>query len=269
MKYIKGNSKSPTGILVAFSEVKGENPIEPNAKILAVQVVVSPLSAHQYNYPVVVFPVSAFSDKNHFFKIIDFIGNCDVIQLPDFQIPKNQSDEEYLKERMKMLNEIIQDYVDHYQRKYANTINEQDLAIFDYLLEIGEVNVSKTTSNSSKIKRKKIIEKQVDAKSTLKEIEDLLISYNDENLRKKDSRTLKESKKRGRRKKLKLEDFSPYITFIKKYHPEFDIVNFEKAVQKNDYNLANLYVKKYFAILEERYETAQYFQNRINQLEKK
>lgn len=269
MKYIKGNSKSPTGILVAFSEVKGENPIDPNAKILAVQVVVSPLSAHQYNYPVVVFPVSAFSDKNHFFKIVDFIGSCDVIQLPDFQVPKNLSDEEYLKERMKMLNEIIQSYVDNYQRKYANSINEQDLVIFDYLLDIGEINVSKTTSNPSKIKRKKTIEKQIDARGTLKEIEELLVSYIGKNVATKVSETSKQSKKRGRRKKLKLEDFSPYTTFIKKYHPELDILNFEKAVQKNDYDLANLYIKKYFAILEERYETAQYFQNKINQLEKK
>ncbi|MFN3603291.1 MAG: hypothetical protein ACK4UJ_01135 [Leptonema sp. (in: bacteria)] len=275
MKYIKGNSKSPTGVLIAFSEVIGVNPIEPNAKILAVQVVVSPLSAHQYNYPVVVFPVSAYSDKNHFFKIVEFIGNCDVIQLPDFQIPKNQDKEEYLKERMKILNEIIQEYVDNYQRKYANSIQEQDLAIFDYLLDIEEINLYKTPSKQSKIKRKKYTEKQVDVKTTLKEIEDILISYNNNiqvkklNKKKKPDEEDPKPIRRGRRKKLKLEDFSPYIAFIKKYHPELDIFNFEKAVENNNLNLANLYIKKFYAILDERYETAQYFQNKIQQLEKK
>lgn len=272
MKYIKGNSKSPTGTLIAFSEVKGMNPIDPNAKVLAVQVVVSPLSAHHYNYPVVVFPVSAFSDKEHFMKIVNFIGNCDVIQLPDFQIPKNQSEEEYLKERMQILNEIIQEYVDNYQKKYANAIHEQDLAIFDYLLDIEEIPISKKNYSNSKMKRKKTVEKQTDIKSTLKEMENLLISYtsSSETIKSKKGVSVEDiSKKRGRRKKLKIEDFTPYITFIKKYHPELDIFNFEKAVENNNYNLANLYLKKYYAILDERYETAQFFQNRINQLEKK
>jgi len=79
------------------------------------------------------------------------------------------------------------------------------------------------------------------------------------------TKTVKESNKTV----IRLDEFKPYIAFIKKYHPEIDIINFEKALENNDIKLANLYLHKYYAIIDERYETAQYFQNRINAIKQK
>ncbi|GIX41929.1 MAG: hypothetical protein KatS3mg129_1662 [Leptospiraceae bacterium] len=272
MKYIKGDPKSPSGSLIAFSEVKGYNPIEPDAKILAVHIVVSPLSAHSYNYPVVVFPVSAFNNKSHFFKIVDFIGNCDVIQLEDFKIPENEDQEEYIKKRMKMLNDIVQDYVDAFQRKYANSIQEQDLAIFDYLLDFEQLTLPPKGSLNSKIKKRKKKENPLNLEESLKNLEQLLsnVQRNLESAKSSKKTNIKTARKSSKKSQnIKIDEFKPYITFIKKYHPEIDIINFEKALENNDIHLANLYLQKYYAIIDERYETAQYFQNKINALEKK
>jgi vacuolar-type H+-ATPase subunit I/STV1 len=271
MKFIKGDPKYPSGSLVAFSEVKGYNPIEPDAKILAVHIVVSPLSAHSYNYPVVVFPVSAFANKSQFFKIVDFMGNCDVVQLEDFQIPEDEDQEEYIKKRMKMLNDVVQEYVDAFQRNYANNVQEQDIAIFDYLLDFEQLALPFKGNLNSKIKKRKKKENPLNLQNSLKRMEELL------NNSKKELESTKTSKKTTKTKTVKesnktvirLDEFKPYIAFIKKYHPEIDIINFEKALENNDIKLANLYLHKYYAIIDERYETAQYFQNRINAIKQK
>ncbi len=270
MKYIKGNPENPTGSLIAFSEVKGYNPLDPNAKILAVHIVVSPLSAHTYNYPVIVFPVSSFTNKTQFFKIVDFIGNCDVIQLEDFKISDNENEEEYIKKRMKILNNVIQEYVDAFQKKYANTIQEQDLAIFDYLFDFDSISISPKGNLNSKIKRKRIKENPLSLQNSLKNIEELLntLETGSQTSRKTKTKLAKNTSRKSK-VKIEIEQFKPYITFIKKYHPEIDIINFEKALQDNNVQLANLYLQKYYAILDERYETAQYFQNKINQIENK
>ncbi len=272
MKFIKGDPNSPVGSLITFSEVRGQNPIEPDAKILAVHIVVSPLTAHNYNYPVVVFPVTAFSDKKHLFKVLDFIGNCDVIQLEDFQIPDNQSEEEYLKKRMKMLNDVVKKYVDAFQKKYSEIVEEQDLAIFDYLMDFDKIVGTKKNPSSNKIKKKKNqLENPEDILSSLKGIEQLLLKKEKELQKTKQNqrKTRLSSNQIKTRKKINksMEEFIPYISFIKMNHPEIDIINFEKALQNNDFQLANLYLKKYFAIIEERYETAQYFQNKIKNFE--
>jgi vacuolar-type H+-ATPase subunit I/STV1 len=270
MKYIKGDPKSPSGSLIAFSEVKGYNPFEPDAKILAVHIVVSPLSAHSYNYPVVVFPVSAFNNKKQFFKIVDFLGNCDVIQLEDFNLPEDEDQDEYIKKRMKMLNEVVQDYVDAYQRKYASSIQEQDLAIFDYLLDFEQLTLPPKSNLNPKIKKKKKKENQLNLENSLKGLEELLNQVENPTASEKSNKNSNiKTAKKIKAKTIQINEFKPYITFIKKYHPEIDIINFEKALEKNDVKLANLYLQKYYAIVDERYETAQYFQNRINELEKK
>ncbi len=276
MKYIKGDPNSPSGSLVAFSEVKGYNPIEPNAKILAVHIVVSPLSAHSYNYPVVVFPVSTYKNKDHFFKIVDFIGDCDLIQLDDFQIPEDKDQEEYIKERMKMLNDIVQNYVDSYQRRYATSVQEQDLAIFDYLYDLDFEKLTKPTrksSNSKVRKSKNSNDNTLSLQKSLKNIEQLLnhtTKTTEEKPRKTKASSSKVPTSRKKNKlEIKIEKFKPYITFIKKSHPEIDITNFELALENNNLELANLYLQKFYAIVDERYETAQYFQNKINELEKK
>ncbi|MCS7206171.1 MAG: hypothetical protein NZ853_10785 [Leptospiraceae bacterium] len=264
MKLIKGNLDSPSGNLIAFSEVKGYNPIDPKAKILAVHIVVSPLSAHSYNYPVVVFPVSTFPDKELFFQTIEFIENCDVIQLEDFRMPEDEDEDEYLKKRMKMLNSVVQEYVDAYQKKYAKQFQEQDIAIFDFLFDLEQISLNKKRVHQkvNQKRKKSNPERNLNLEISLKTLEELI------NQKEKNKRG-RPSKKQKVISKEEIEKYQPYITFIKNYHPEIDIINFEKAIEDQNLQLANLYLQKYYAILEERYETAQYFQNRIKELEKK
>ncbi|MCB1168254.1 MAG: hypothetical protein KDK37_03810 [Leptospiraceae bacterium] len=62
-------------------------------------------------------------------------------------------------------------------------------------------------------------------------------------------------------------DFSPVIRHIKTHFPQYDIHNFEKSIHQDQTEIASLYIKKFFAIHEERYEAAALFQARIMQME--
>jgi hypothetical protein len=62
-------------------------------------------------------------------------------------------------------------------------------------------------------------------------------------------------------------DFSPVIRYIEKNYPQYDISNFEKSIHQDRTEIASLYIKKFFAIHEERYEAAALFQARIIQME--
>ncbi len=118
MNFERGSKPNPTGNLVAYCHVFGENPIAPGGKIIASNVVVSFLKIGE-NYPVVTFPPVALSSKDELLKILsDNIHLYDVVQLPDFQMPENKEQgNQYIQERMEQFNSMVMRYVEFCKAK--------------------------------------------------------------------------------------------------------------------------------------------------------
>jgi vacuolar-type H+-ATPase subunit I/STV1 len=222
--FVRGNQNAPSGILVAFAEVCGKNPIDPEGTILAVHICVSALSAHMSHYPVVVFPPTSFRDRSQLEQVLDFMGDVDVIQLDPFQLPDESEEEDYFQHRMDELNRIVQEYVDLFQKRYTSMAAEQGIEFvsFDPDVDLSEEE-----------------DRPLDLRSSLNELEKLL------------------------QRKADIDQYTPVIRYIRSHHPELDVWNFEQLVRNSKHEIAELYVKKFLAIAEERYEAAAFYQNRI------
>ncbi len=118
MNFERGSKPNPTGNLIAYCHVFGENPIAPGGKIIASNVVVSFLKIGD-NYPVVTFPPVALSSKEELLKILtENIHLYDVVQLPDFQMPENKDQSnQYIQERMEQFNSMVMRYVEYCKAK--------------------------------------------------------------------------------------------------------------------------------------------------------
>ncbi|MDF3821898.1 hypothetical protein P3G55_18485 [Leptospira sp. 96542] len=118
MNFERGSKPNPTGNLIAYCHVFGENPIAPGGKIIASNVVVSFLKIGD-NYPVVTFPPVALSSKEELMKILsENINLYDVVQLPDFQMPENKENaNQYIQERMEQFNAMVMRYVEFCKAK--------------------------------------------------------------------------------------------------------------------------------------------------------
>lgn len=118
MNFERGSKPNPTGNLIAYCHVFGENPIAPGGKIIASNVVVSFLKIGD-NFPVVTFPPVALGSKEELMKILaDNINLYDVVQLPDFQMPdQKESANQYIQERMEQFNAMVMRYVEFCKAK--------------------------------------------------------------------------------------------------------------------------------------------------------
>ncbi|MCZ8343201.1 MAG: hypothetical protein O9301_09230 [Leptospira sp.] len=128
MNFERGSKPNPTGNLIAYCHVFGENPIAPGGKIIASNVVVSFLKIGD-NFPVVTFPPVALASKEELMKILsDNIHLYDVVQLPDFQMPEQKDNaNQYIQERMEQFNAMVMRYVEFCkakEKKPGNTIPE-------------------------------------------------------------------------------------------------------------------------------------------------
>ncbi len=222
--FVRGNQNAPCGVLVAFADVRGKNPIDPEGKILAVHISVSALSAHMSHYPVVVFPPTSFRDRSHLDRVLDFMGDVDVIELEPFQLPENSEEEDYFQVRMDELNHIVQDYVDLFQKRYLSMAQEQGIEFLNLDLEADPAVED---------------EHPLDLRSSLNQLETLL------------------------QKKADIDQYRSVIRYIRSHHPELDVWNFEQLIRNSRHEIAELYIKKFRAIAEERYEAAAFYQNRI------
>lgn len=118
MNFERGSKPNPTGNLIAYCHVFGENPIAPGGKIIASNVVVSFLKIGD-NFPVVTFPPVALASKEELMKILsDNIHLYDVVQLPDFQMPEQKENaNQYIQERMEQFNAMVMRYVEFCKAK--------------------------------------------------------------------------------------------------------------------------------------------------------
>ena len=229
LNFVKGDSQAPTGNLIAFCKVIGKNPFESDGSITAIHVVVSNISARENSFPVVVFPPVSLKNEPELSRVISFQGKCDVIRLDDFQIPSDSQEQEYMNDRLEQFNDLVRDYVDLYQRYHEKIAPKlsEEMKLLTGPAE-GEKRVSSPSGGEQ---------------ATLEKLQELL----------------KTGAGPG--------DFSPVIRHIEKNYPQYDIQNFEKSIHQDQTEIASLYIKKFFAIHEERYEAAALFQARIMQME--
>lgn len=118
MNFERGSKSNPTGNLIAYCHVFGENPIAPGGNIIASNVVVSFLKIGD-NFPVVTFPPVALSSKEELMKILsENMELYDVVQLPDFQMPdQKEMGNQYIQERMEQFNSMVMRYVEFCKSK--------------------------------------------------------------------------------------------------------------------------------------------------------
>lgn len=229
LDFVKGDPQAPTGNLIAFCQVIGKNPLETEGTIIAIHVVVSNISARENSFPVVVFPPVSLRNEGELSRVIAFQDRCDVVRLDDFQIPSEDQEQDYMNERLEQFNDLVRDYVDLYQRHHEkrSPALKEDIKLLTGPAQ-GKSETSEPTEGEE---------------ATLKRLQDLL----------------KTGAGPG--------DFSPVIRYIEKNFPQYDIQNFEKSIHQDQTEIASLYIKKFFAIHEERYEAAALFQARILQME--
>lgn len=136
----KGNIDNPTGNLILYAKVIGENPFEPDHEYIASNVVVSFLKINN-SLPVVTFPPVSFRTLEDLHKAIQVNSEAyDIARLPDFVLPSEKEKiSKYLQERMDNFNAFIARYVERCKQKEENSsqrIFENDFqGYFKELLE--------------------------------------------------------------------------------------------------------------------------------------
>ena len=145
MNFEKGSKEHPTGNLIVYSKVIGENPLEPGGKVLASNVVVSFLKTGE-NFPVVTFPPVSLSSWEELVKIISaHPEKYDIVKISDFYLPEgNEKSNDYIKQRMEQFNQLVMQYVD-LCRKAENQAEPEKSG--DVLSELARLSIEYTQSS--------------------------------------------------------------------------------------------------------------------------
>ena len=233
LEFLKGNPDSPSGNLIVFCDVIGKNPINPDGKIIVSNVVVSFISASSNSYPVVIFPPDSLETREELDLLISLNDSYDVIQLPDFELPDDQKESVYLKERMEQLNQCVVEYVE-FCRQYIEGFMEEGVPTRELPAPVSE---KEAPTEKSALDALQAFLLQKDRRAPLEEIEG---------------------------------QFKDAIHFLKINYPKYDVDKFAEVAYKPGRlakNLARLYLEKYKAVFDEQYETAARLKNRIARLE--
>lgn len=130
MIFEKGSKQNPTGNLVLYCHVIGENPVQPGGSIIASNVVVSFLKLGD-NFPVVTFPPVALPKLEDLRNILDInLEAYDIVKLPDFELPDSKgSVNQYIQDQMDRFNQVVMRYVEFCKgrEKRAPAISTTDL----------------------------------------------------------------------------------------------------------------------------------------------
>ena len=112
MKFVKGNKNQPSGNLLIFCHVIGQNPIAQDARIIAANIFVSFLTKDD-NLPAITFPPVAFKDEVEFNAFASRHPEYDVVQIDTFQFPPDpEKAQEYVNERLQKVNDLVKEYVE-------------------------------------------------------------------------------------------------------------------------------------------------------------
>lgn len=219
----KGSKDNPTGNLILYCYVIGENPFQPGCEIIASNVVVSFLKVND-NFPVVTFPPISFNSYEDLKKLLSLHEDIyDIAKLPDFRMPADkESGNQYVQDRIEQYNSFVMKYVEFCKNKEKNTVSEAILnGVNDYLEALKKLSLQFRTSTGMS---RDVVQERVDK----------------------------------------------LINNFANLYPEFDLQNYKNALffpgEKGE-ELTNLYLKKYQAINEEKYEAASLLTKRIKDLE--
>lgn len=146
----KGSEKNPTGNLILYSYVIGENPFQPGYAIIASNVVVSFLKVND-NFPVVTFPPVSYHSIDELKKVVAEYGDIhDIIKLPDFIMPEGKENgNRYIQQRMEQYNNIVVKYVELCRNQEKSGILDSELkgdGVTSYLDALAKLSLQYRTS---------------------------------------------------------------------------------------------------------------------------
>ncbi|MDX1958752.1 MAG: hypothetical protein SFU98_09275 [Leptospiraceae bacterium] len=219
----KGSNSNPTGNLIVYCKVIGENPFQDGYEIIASNVIVSFLKIKD-SLPVVTFPPIPFPNLEELQNSIARNNDLyDIVRLPDFIMPegKDQTDR-YIQSRMEQFNSFVLQYMELCKKREASASEVKEETPSGYLNALLQISAEFRSSSGL---AKEIARKKVDS----------------------------------------------VMTEIANKYPQFDTANYRNALFKfpgiKGDELTSLYLKKFFAIQAEEYETASLLKQRILEME--
>lgn len=139
LDFERGSKDNPTGNLILYCNVIGENPVPPGGGIIASNVVVSALKVGD-NFPVVTFPPVALPSVYELRAQLEpNIEAYDIIRLPDFELPEKQEEvNAYIQMQMERYNQVVLKYVEYCKKKHSSESKiffqpVENLSVNDYL----------------------------------------------------------------------------------------------------------------------------------------
>ena len=257
LDFVRGDPKTPCGNLILYAHTSGHNSITSNAKFIVCNVVVSFVSASEDHFPVVAFPPAILDEEEQLSALLHFNAECDVVRLEDFSPPAYQEAKHYVRARIKNFNVVVAQYVGMCREYFQMSCKEGDmggLALLNY----------KPSSRPSELPENGSMFEET---SCLDQLEQYIKVYE----------TVPHKTHAHFRKIMKIMEHK---------YPYYDVANFarvlgasskasakekkplKKTIENPKFYLATLYLRKFRAIQEEKYEEAAKIQNRIRDLER-
>ena len=256
LDFVRGNPKKPCGNLLLYAHTQGRNSITSDAKFIVCNVFVSFVSASEDHFPVVAFPPTIIEREEQLSMFLGLNPECDIIRLEDFDPPLHQEAKHYVRTRIKNFNLVVGQYVEMCRDYFHLRVKESHADEFSLL-------------------NYKILSKSPGTPGILEES-----SYIDQ---------LEQYVKVYETAPHKIHIyFHKIIKTMEDKYPYYDLANFtrvigldakiditgkksweeEGASEKYNPQLATLYLRKFRAIQEEKYEEAAKIQNHIRTMER-
>lgn len=294
LEFQKGNSDHPTGNMLVYCHVRGHNPVEPGGDLIVCNVVVSYVSARSNHFPVVIFPPTSLPGYDDLELLLELGENYDLIQLEDFEIPDDQEEDAYVRERLDVFNRYVMEYVElcreHIQAEISRQSPPDQPTQSQWIREIPDLRSESDNrpdgGDSSGLDSGLHEERAPGAGSSgtppapqrsggrfgrpggrsggIKIARfrgdeasalDFLESWVDQ------APDLARAADRP-------DELNKVIRFIASNYPRYDIHNFERILNRAQTELPRLYLQKFRAIFTEEYEQAAQIQSTIRRLEK-
>ena len=250
VNFIKREPSRPSGNLIAFAYVGSYNPISEGSQIIACNVVVSRASGIDNYFPVIAFPPFAIENEDELLRLLELNPDSDITQLVDFSPPDDEKKlRMYLRKRIKDFDAVVGAYVKMCRDYFETSLEE---------LRKKKQSLSLPWKNNAT--KNNVIESE--EVSCIDQLEQYIKAY--------ESVSNKEH-----------VYFHKIIKMMEDKYPRYDVSNFAHAIglginkketpkknNKKSLKLATLYLSKFRAIHEEKYEEAAKIQNSIRLLER-
>ncbi len=265
---------------MVYCHVRGHNPVQPGGDLIVCNVVVSYVSAKSNHFPVVIFPPTSLPGYEDLENLLELGHNYDLVQLEDFEIPDDQDEDSYVRERLDAFNRYVMEYVELCREHIQEQISRQTPPERGQFRELPDLRPESERSESgnpeddlrllegpvadrgnspenprprARGRGIKIARFRGDEASAL----DFLESWVDRSAD-PDATTGGNS-----------DELNRVLRFIASNYPRYDIHNFKRTLSRSQTELPRLYLQKFRAIYTEAYEQAAEIQSAIRQLEKK